>query len=183
MANEIITKNNMDVKVLNQSNDEEIIGLQIKCKRIKDDTKKINFISVKGMLYLPVYELPKKDGEDLIFRGYHNRWIDVHFTMDAFNNVPEGCKVHKPDDLKTGMLYLEIGSIQVPSKYVITKDEDDNDVYPQIWIRGGICGLVPYKPNKDMFNYHKPEKILETDPETGEVTLEDPESETFTDQE
>jgi hypothetical protein len=63
----------------------------------------------------------------------------------------------------------------------VTKDEDGNDVYPEIWIKHSIVGFVPYTPDKDMFKYHKPEKVIDYDQETGEVKDEDPETQSFTD--
>ena len=44
----------------------------------------------------------------------------------------------------------------MPSKYVILEDEDGNDVYPSIWVRGEIVGFIPYTPDDDMFKYHEP---------------------------
>lgn len=186
MANEITKNENVEVTIIDEVKDlidynakigEDVIGLQIKCKRIKNES--VDFNSVKGMLYLPVYKLNKKG--DQVYEGDKNRWLDVHFTKVAFKGVPNECDVHSPEDLTTGTLYVKLKGIQTPSKYVVTKDEDGNDVYPEIWIKNSIVGFVPYTPDKDMFKYHKPEKVIEYDEETGEITEDDPETQTFTD--
>ena len=186
MANEIIKNENVEVTIIDEVKEvidynakigDDIIGLTIKCKRIKKGD--LDFNSVKGMLYLPIYELNKKG--DLVYKGDGNRWLDVHFMKIAFKGVPNECDVHSPEDLTTGTLYVRLKGIQVPSKYVITKDEDGNDIYPEIWVKNSIVGFVPYTPNKDVFKYHKPEKIIEYDEETGEIKDEDPETQTFTD--
>lgn len=188
MANEIVKNENVEVTIIDEVKDlvdynvkigEDVIGLQIKCKRIKDDKKCIDFNSVKGMLFIPVYELNKKG--DPVYVGDKNRWLDVHFTKVAFKGVPNECDVHSPEDLTTGTLYIRLKGIQIPSKYVVTKDEDGKDVYPEIWVKNSIVGFVPYTPDKDMFKYHKPEKVIEYDQETGEVKDDDPETQSFTD--
>lgn len=156
MTNEIIKNETGEIEIVEEKKPtidynakigEDVVGLQIKCKRVKNE--KNDFISVKGLLYLPVYD----DGELI---GKRNRWIDVHFTKDAFKGVPNQCEIHTPDDLTTGTLYIKKKGIQVPSKYAILEDEDGNDVYPSIWVRGEIVGFIPYTPDDDMFKYHEP---------------------------
>ena len=137
-----------------------------------------DFNSVKGMLYLPVYAINGKG--DLIFKGNHNRWLDVHFTKVAFKGVPNECDIHSPEDLSTGTLYVRLKGIQTPSKYVVTKDEDRDDIYPEIWVKHSVVGFVPYTPDKDVFKYHKSEKYIENE-ETGEITQDDPDTNPFTD--
>lgn len=177
MANEIVKNENVKVKVIDEVKNlvdynakigEDVVGLTIKCKRIKDDKKGIDFNSVKGMLFIPVYELNKKG--DPVYKGDYNRWMDVHFTKVAFKGVPNECDVHSPEDLTTGTLYIRLKGIQVPSKYIVTKDEDGKDVYPEIWVKHSIVGFVPYTPDKSVFEYHKPEKVSEEDPETQSFT-------------
>lgn len=186
MANEIVKNENVEVTIIDEVKDlvdynakigEDVIGLQIKCKRIKKGD--MDFNSVKGMLYLPIYDLNKKG--DPVYKKDGNRWLDVHFTKVAFKGVPNECDVHNPEDLTTGTLYVRLNGIQVPSKYVVTKDEDGKDIYPEIWIKKNIVGFVPYTPDKDMFKYHKPERVIEYDEETGEVTEDDQETKPFTD--
>ena len=186
MANEISKNENIEVTIIDEVKDlvdyntkigEDVIGLQIKCKRIKNDD--VDFNSVKGMLYLPIYELNKKG--ELVYKKDGNRWLDVHFKKVAFKGVPNECDVHSPEDLTTGKLYVRLKGIQVPNKYVVTKDEDGNDIYPEIWVKSDVVGFIPYTPDKDVFNYHKPERVIEYDEETGEVTEDDQETKPFTD--
>lgn len=185
MANEIVKNENVEVEVVTDVKDiidynakvgDDVVGLSIKCKRIKGDD--YDFNSVKGMLYLPVYAINGKG--DLIFKGYHNRWLDTHFKKVAFKSVPNECDIHSPEDLTTGTLYVRLKGIQTPSKYVVTKDEDGNDIYPEIWIKSDVVGFVPYTPDKDVFKYHKSEKYIENE-ETGEITQDDPNTTPFTD--
>ena len=145
---------------------DKVIGLQIKCKRVKNDD--VDFNSVKGLLYLPVFELNKKG--DLVNRGKKNRWLDVHFKKVAFKGVPNECEVHSPEDLTTGTLYVKLKGIQTPSKYVITKDEDGNDVYPEIWVRSDIMGFIPYTPDEDVFKYHDTSRELDFEDDEDEDT-------------
>lgn len=186
MANEIIKNENECVSVelveekqkfnYNAKIGDEIIGLKIKCKRIKND--KLDFNSIKGMLFIPVFK-KNKNGET-VCEGKFNRWIDVHFKKDAFKGVSNECDVHNPDELTTGTLFVCKKGIQVPSKYVVTKDEIGEDVYPQIWIKSNVVGFIPYTPDDEMFEYHEPVKI-DMNSECDEVTEEDQETVAFTD--
>ena len=178
MANEMVKNENVEVQVIDDLKEiidynakvgEDVIGLQIKCKRIKNDD--VDFNSVKGLLYLPCYELNSKG--EMIYQGEKNRWLDVHFKKVAFKDVPNECSVHSIEDLTTGTLFIRLNGIQVPSKYVVTKDEDGNDIYPEIWVKKNIVGFVPYTPDKDVFKYHKTERVIETNEDTGEVVTEE----------
>lgn len=167
MSNEVVKNEAVNVEVVEANKEvkvnynaklgDDVVGLQIKCKRVKNG--EVDFNSVKGLLYLPVYEFNKKG--DLAFRGYKNRWMDVHFKRTVFKNVPSECDVHSAEDLTTGTLYVRLKGIQVPTKYIITKDEDGNDVYPEIWVRSDVVGFIPYTPDKDIFNYHNTAKEID----------------------
>lgn len=160
MTNEIVKNESLEMEIVEERKPvidynikvgDDVIGLQIKCKKIKNDNN--DFTSVKGLLYLPVYKL---QDDEMVFEGKKNRWIDVHFVRTAFKGTPKECEISTPDDLTTGTLYIRKKGIQVPSKYVVTKDEDGKDVYPEIWVRSDIVGFIPYTPDDDMFKYHEP---------------------------
>ena len=146
----------------NKKTGEVVIPISIKCKRIKTD--KVNFNAVSGLMYLPVIE----NGVDL---GEANRWLNIHFTKDAFKNVPDECDAKSIEDLKTGTLYVKAQFVQAPSRYEVQVNEETGELeYPNIWIRGGIMGFEPYVVSADRFAYHKKEKVQ--DAEVTEATFD-----------
>ena len=169
MENQIVeTKNTVEIvedrAIYNKNVGEKIYAISIKCKKVKTD--KVNFNAVSGLMYLPVI----KDGVDT---GEANRWLNVHFTKDAFKNMPEECKISSIEDLTTGTLYVKAGKIQAPSRYELTVNEETGEVeYPQIWIRGGIVGFEPYVVDEDKFTYHKKDKSIEAEATPVEATFD-----------
>lgn len=189
MTNELVKNENVSVEVVdntsvidyNVKKELNIVGLTIKCKKIKLQGKP-DFNSVKGMLYLPVYD---KEG---VFKGHHNRWIDVHFKQDAFtNNKGEGLEITSPQQLTTGTLWVRLKGVQTPSKYQVTEGQNEDgttkDVYPQIWIKSDVVGFTPYTPDEEVFKYHEPDKSINVNSETGEVLDTEGETKPFTDNE
>lgn len=157
-TNELIIKEDgtIDTTSLNKSVENQYIAMAIKCKNVKASKGNI-FKSVKGYMVLDTYDI---EGNYL---GEFAKWIDVHFTKDAF----DGCMasdIKRIDDLSMGTLYVLSKYLQAPSIYRphYKKDKDNNDVYdengnqvieyPQIWIKGGIVGFIPYTPSQDKFN-------------------------------
>lgn len=169
MENQIVeTKNTVEIvedrTIYNKNVGEKIYAISIKCKRVK--TNKVNFNAVSGLMYLPVI----KDGVDT---GEANRWLNVHFTKDAFSDTPEECKVRSIEDLTTGTLYVKAIKIQAPSRYELTVNEETGEVeYPSIWIRGGIVGFEPYVVSEDKFAYHKKDKSIEAEATPVEATFD-----------
>ena len=152
MANEVVETANNAVEVVNEkpafvlSNaGDRIIKISIKCRKMKTLDGKKEFNSVKGLKHLTVID---EDGVDI---GKHNRWLDLHFTQDAF-------KVAKQDtrnfddimDLKTGFLYVIAKYIDSPKRYEVKEDEEPGLLkYPQIWIKGGIGGFEAMVAEQD----------------------------------
>lgn len=169
MENQIVENKNTveiveDRTIYNKNVGEKIYAISIKCKRVK--TNKVNFNAVSGLMYLPVI----KDGVDI---GEANRWLNVRFTKNAFNDTPEECKVRSIEDLTTGTLYVKAIKIQAPSRYELTVNEETGEVeYPSIWIRGGIVGFEPYVVSEDKFAYHKKEKSIEAEATPVEATFD-----------
>lgn len=169
MENQIVENKNTaeiveDRTIYNKNVGEKIYAISIKCKRVK--TNKVNFNAVSGLMYLPVI----KDGVDI---GEANRWLNVRFTKNAFNDTPEECKVRSIEDLTTGTLYVKAIKIQAPSRYEPTVNEETGEVeYPSIWIRGGIVGFEPYVVSEDKFAYHKKEKSIEAEATPVEATFD-----------
>ncbi len=149
---ELLKKGEEDLSIYNSNASDDIVALSLIVKKIRTD--KNSFKSIKVMMYLPCYS---SNG----FEGYNNRKIDVHFTKSAFDNVYEGCKIHKPDDLSTGTLFVRKKGIQAPSKYEVKVDDKGNKEYPQVWIKSDIIGFKPYTLDDEVFTYHKPVKDAE----------------------
>lgn len=168
MANEVIETANNAVEVVNEkpafvlSNaGDRIIKISIKCRKMKTLDGKKEFNSIKGLKHLTVID------EDGVDTGKHNRWLDLHFTKDAF-------KVAKQDtrnfddimDLKTGFLYVIAKYIDSPKRYEVKEDEETGVLkYPQIWIKGGIVGFEAMVAEQDEFDYV---------PEAKEAEIEEP---------
>ena len=176
MENE--NKNNLVNYEIYNLNQEQILALQIRRRAI--DTKNNGKQYVFDVLMnLPVYR-NVKDESGLVVKenlGKLNRWVSLHFRKDAFDNVPQECKIHKVDDLATGTLFVNAKSVKKPNEfyphyeYKDTKDLSkwtqeerqayDNDgtipqvyVRPKCWIhKDGIVGFIPYTPTQDDFTY------------------------------
>ena len=158
---DLVLKNEGSVEVVSVVSN--IIKITIKCKKIK--LEKNSFNSVKALMYLPVYD---NDGNYL---GKYNRWIDMHFTKDAFKTAPEG--ISSVDDLSTGTLYVEASSIQAPNVYRVKEDENTGELsYPTIWIKGGIKQFEKYVVSQDAFNHHETNQKLIDAVDTDKVTIE-----------
>ena len=152
----------IDTPNYNKKTGDVVIPISIKCKRVKTD--KVNFNAVSGLMYLPVID----NGIDI---GEANRWLNIHFTKEAFKNIPDECDAKSIEDLKTGTLYVKAQFVQAPSRYEVSVDAETGEVtYPSIWIRGGIMGFEPYVVSADKFAYHKKEKVQ--DAETTEATFD-----------
>lgn len=157
-------------------NQEQILALQIKRRPIETKNNGKQFV-FDVLMNLPVY----KDVEDVEsemttkeYQGKLNRWIGLHFRKDAFDNIPQECKIHKVDDLSTGTLFVRASSVKPPKEYYPhfedkTRTEWSNDeevkydedgtipqifVRPKCWIhKDGIVGFIPYAPTQDDFTY------------------------------
>lgn len=141
MANEVILKDGkLAIAGMDVSPEEKYIRLGIIVRNVKREGKP-SFKSVKGYMYLGCYD----NGN---YQGKKGKWLDVKFTREAFKDSET---VKSVDDLKTGDLYVYATKIQAPSKYEITK-KDGKDVYPVIYIKGGIIGFIPYTPSQEAFN-------------------------------
>lgn len=170
MTNEIVESKQDLVEVVdskpnyNKKTGDVVIPIAIKCKRIKND--KVNFNAVSALMYLPVI----KDGVDI---GYRNRWINVHFTKEAFKTADKACDITSVEDLRTGTLYVMAKGVQAPNRYEVTENDETGEVeYPEIWIREGIMGFEPYTVSAESFSYHKTEKTIEATVEPTEATFD-----------
>lgn len=181
MSNEVI---NVDVaeasvkKDYSAYNDVEtselIIGIDIKRRDLtRKDGKK--FASFKGYMVLDIYD------EEGNYVEQSGRWITLKFTKDAFDDVNELAKLHKPDDLKTGTLYVKSDKLQAPFDYRVEEEVDDNGEvtkkYPEIWVKGGIVGFKKFV--RDFTTTFKHErknqnskKVLIVEEATGEIVSE-----------
>ena len=161
----------INLEEVNKDGNNDILAISIKVKNMESKDKK-KFKSVKASMYLECFK--RNDDGDLVSIGYKNRWIDLSFTRDAFNtDCFEGCIVKGISNLSTGTLYVNANYVDAPNSYKVTQDEDGEDVYPKIWVRGGIVGFQKYKPSQDKFNYHKPSNDVidvEVDDASGEIT-------------
>lgn len=179
--NNLVAKSNEVVELTpdmcNRNLGKGTIAISIRCKRIKDANKKLDFNSVKG------YKRVQVINDDSVNEGIKGRWIDVHFTKDAFKSVPQECGVHSADDLTTGVLYVQALFIQSPRVYKVTEDDETGELkYPQIWIKGGIIGFEPLVDTQEDFNYvptkddkvidAQPYEVISDEPETSETTIE-----------
>ena len=167
---------NMDEINRNGAND--ILAITIKVKNLTSKDGKKKFKSVKGMMYIRVF-VTQADGsyQD---KGYKNYWLDLGFTQDAFkNDCFDGCCVKDVNDLSTGVLYVNANYVDAPSVYKVTKDDEGKDVYPKIWVKGGIVGFQKYKPTQSAFTY-QPTTSDVVDAVTGEVSEVDEDYEQYT---
>lgn len=166
MQNEIVEAK-QDVVVdecvnYNKKTGEIVIPISIKVKRVKTD--KANFKAVSGLMYLSVIE----DGIDT---GEANRWLNIHFTKEAFSDAAPECDIKSIEDLSTGTLYVKAKGVQAPSRYEVKVDAETGELeYPVIWIRGGIMGFEPYVVSADKFAFHKKEKVQ--DAQVNEATFD-----------
>lgn len=157
-------------------NQEQILALQIKRRPIETKNNGKQFV-FDVLMNLSVY----KDVEDTEsemttkeYQGKLNRWVGLHFRKDAFDNIPNECKIHKVDDLSTGTLFVRASAVKPPKEYYphfedkpqtewtneddIKYDEDGTIpqvfVRPKCWIhKDGIVGFIPYQPTQDDFTY------------------------------
>lgn len=160
-ANVVAVKRNY-----NKDLGEKVLQISIKVKTCKTKgDKPHSFKSIKGLKNIPVIN------EDGLNEGRKNRWLDMHFTKDAFKDKAEECNISNPDDLSTGFLYVKAKYVQSPSTYKLTEDEDGNNIYPTIWIKGGIVGFEAYVSDQDEFNYHSQQGET-VDAVTGEIVDE-----------
>ena len=150
-------QNNQKYEVINKemvnSSSEDILAIAIRVKKLTSSDGKKKFKGIKAMMYIRVF----KTGDDgkYIDKGYRNYWLDLGFTQDAFKTDNfEGCIVKDVNDLSTGTLYVNANYVDAPSVYKVTKDDEGNDVYPKVWIRGGLIGFEKYKPTQSAFSYH-----------------------------
>lgn len=177
MANEIQNTNEVvevvdtkEVKpAFNDKAGEKIIRISIKCRKMKTKDGKKDFNSIKGLKHLRVYD---DEGVDI---GKHNRWLDVHFTQDAFSVDKQPTRnFDNLMDLTTGFLYVKAKFIDSPRTYRITEDKDTGELkYPEIWIRGGIAFFEPLVAEQDEFDYVEPEvaKAIEVSTEPVEMNV------------
>ena len=159
---DLVLKNEDSVEVVSVVSN--IIKITIKCKKVK--LEKNSFNSVKALMYLPAYD----DVDNYL--GKCNRWIDVHFTKDAFKTAPEG--IASVDDLSTGTLYVEAPMIQAPNVYRVRENEETGELkYPTIWIKGGIKQFDKYVVSQSAFDYHDndSQKLIDA-ADTDKVTIE-----------
>lgn len=155
---------------VNRNSSDDILAIAIRVKNLQTKDGKKKFKSIKGMMYIRVFK-SNPDGT-YTDKGYHNYWLDMGFTQDAFKTDNyEGCIVKDVNDLATGTLYVNANYVDAPSVYKVTKDDEGKDVYPKIWIRGGLIGFEKYKPTQNAFSYHPtPNDVMDA-----EVTEEDSE--------
>ena len=160
MTNEIAKQTNQEVEIINEVNPvfndkagDKIIRISIKCRKMKTLDGKNEFNSIKGLKHLRVYD---DEGVDI---GKHNRWLDVHFTQDAFSVDKQPTRnFDNLMDLTTGFLYVKAKFIDSPRTYRITEDKDTGELkYPEIWIKGGIAFFEPLVAEQDEFDYVEPE--------------------------
>lgn len=188
MANELNVVETASVEVVetekavtpnyNKNLGDKVIKISIKCMTKEGinpkSGQKVKFNAIKGLKHLPVID------EDGVNIGKHNRWLDMHFTMDAFKTEKnKECEISDASDLKTGFLYVKAKFIDSPRVYKVKEDEETGEVkYPQIWIKGGIMGFEPYVSDQDEFDYVEPVKDAEI--ETNTLTDEPDDSEETT---
>lgn len=162
MANEITTNKNEVLEVMeqekpifdvNKNAGDRVIKISIKCRKMKTLDGKKTFNSIKGLKHIRVID---DEGVDI---GKHNRWLDVHFTQDAFTtDKQETINFNSVNDLTTGFLYVKAKYIDSPRTYRVGMNEETGEMkYPQIWIKGGICYFEPYTAEQDEFDYVEPQ--------------------------
>lgn len=173
--------NVINMEDVNRSGSNDILQLQIKVSNLTSKDGKKKFKATKVMMYIRCFK-SQEDGK-YIDLGFKNRWLDLGFTQDAFSNdCYEGCIVKNVNDLSTGLLYVNANYVDAPSSYRVTKDKDGKDVYPKVWIKGGIIGFQKYKPNQEAFTYQpsQPSQDAEIVEATGEVVDSDEDTSQYT---
>lgn len=175
MANEIQTNEVTEVvdtkevkPVFNDKAGDKIIRISIKCRKMKTKDGKKDFNSIKGLKHLQVFD---DEGVNI---GKHNRWLDVHFTQDAFKvDKQESRNFDDVMDLTTGFLYVKAKYIDSPRTYRITEDAETGELkYPQIWIKGGIAYFEPLVAEQDEFDYVEPEQAKAIEVATEPVEMD-----------
>ena len=169
--------NVINVENVNRDGSNDILAITIKCQKLSTKDGKKKFLSVKAMMYLRCFKTIEGKHIDT---GYKNRWVDLGFTQDAFKtDCFEGCKIKDVNDLSTGVIYVNANYVDAPSVYKVTKDEDGKDVYPKVWVKGGIVGFEKYKPIQSSFTYQPSDNVIDApvDEETGEVKIDDTDNE------
>lgn len=170
--NELVLNQNgvIDTTNLNKKVDSSYLQIGIKVRTLKTKDGKKSFPSVKAYMELECYDI---DGS---YEGFKPRWIDVHFTQDAFNNVDSNCDIKKITDLKTGDLFVLSQYVQAPFRYQVKEEVDENGetkkTYPTIWIKGGILGFIPFTPEQSSFN-RTIKKSIDADVEIDESEIDD----------
>ena len=161
----------VNVEEINRNDANDILAITIKVKNLTSNDGKKKFKGLKALMYLRVFKtLLDGSYQD---KGFKNYWLDLGFTQDAFKtDCYEGCLVKDVNDLSTGVLYVNANYVDAPSVYKVTKDKDGNDVYPKVWVRGGVVGFQKYKPTQSAFTY-QPTSNDVVDAETGEVSEDD----------
>jgi len=166
-------------------NQETILELQIKQRHIDTKNGRQKVLDVK--MYIDVYEDVEDAESGLVtkeFKGTYNRWLSLKFRKDAFDNIPQECKIHKIDDLSTGTLFVRGSAVKPPKEYYIEKvekkeeewttrerlDFEENGIkpvvtkYPSVWIhKDGIVGFIPYTPSQERFTHHPHTQVQEHD--------------------
>lgn len=172
MANEVILTRSVkkgDVVLPEFKKDTTVGAIADEPRRLKISVRKMKnkasgnvFNSVSGYVKL---EVINEFGDS---EGVHVKKLSVHFRKNAFKDA---VNVGSIEDLKSGYLYCKAKDIQIPSRYEITEEKDENGKlisdeegnvklkYPQIWI-SGVIGLQEFVTNQDALN---------VDEETGEV--------------
>ena len=96
--------------------------------KIKVLSKKVTITNEKGKentfyrYFAPVMIHVVENGEDI---GEQRKSLSVHFTKDAMKQLPS----------EKVFAVIETSDCFLPFVYEVKKDEDGNDVYPEIWIR------------------------------------------------
>lgn len=182
MAQELlIIDGKIDVSSLNKNIENQYIAMGIKVATKKKSDGKGTFKSVKAYMVLDCYDI---DGN---YEGENVRWLDVHFTKDAFEDSMSP-NIKSIESLSTGTLYVLASKLQAPTVYRLSYKTDENGVeeldkdgerivkYPVIWLKGGICGFIPYVPEQDKFNRkpkkHEDAKDVDFEEEAKDLTTE-----------
>ena len=77
-------------------------------------------------------KLVKSGEED---KGIQEVWVNVKFRKEVDTK-----------NLKSGYLVVDSKQLNAPFKYEIKKDEDGNNVYPEVWVRE-IKKFIPIEVN------------------------------------
>ena len=168
----------VNMEEINKDGSNDILALSIKVRNRTTKDGKKKFKGIKVLMYIRVFKtLVNGEYQD---NGFKNYWLDLGFTQDAFKtDCFEGCVAKDINDLSTGVLYVNSNYVDAPLVYKVTQDEDGNDVYPKVWIKGGIVGFQKFKPKQSAFTY-QPNTSEVIDADTGEVSEDDEEYDQYT---